>query len=61
MVNISGLTPRLPLTELRRLLLNQAVIEGKPIYAHSSTSYLPHSYLSNHLVAFFLQKRSHFV
>lgn len=38
-------------------LLNQAVIEGKPAYAHSSTSYLPHSYFSNNLVTFFSEKR----
>ncbi|MDF1646925.1 MAG: hypothetical protein P1U61_08120 [Legionellaceae bacterium] len=34
-------------------LLNQAVIEGKPSYAHGGKSYLPKQHFSNDITAFF--------
>jgi hypothetical protein len=34
-------------------LLNQAALEGKPVYSHKGKPYLPHQYFSNSIAAFF--------
>jgi hypothetical protein len=38
-------------------LLNQAALEGKPVYTHSGKPYLPEEYFSNNLSSFFNSPR----